>query len=133
VCPPYDQPDENEPGEPPPVQDGLAGLARLAFHQPGGRLAVAQPDRLEQQGGEVDPQGLQGQERHAAGDVEDAGAEEGDDEAEQAAYLEPDVLDQVVTIIIFWRAATAAAAFPSCCRPRTALNTSKTICIGSAY
>ncbi|HMC94388.1 MAG TPA: hypothetical protein VKO16_06410, partial [Polyangia bacterium] len=30
------------------------------------------------------------------GDVEDAGAKEGDDEAEHASHLEPDVPDQVV-------------------------------------
>src|SRR5690242_12873233 len=37
-------------------------------------------------------------------------------------------------IIIFCRAVTAAAAFPSCCRPRTALKSvSRTSCIRSAY
>ena len=30
---------------------------------------------------------------------------------------------RALTIIIFWSAATAAAAFPSCCSPRTALKT----------
>ena len=68
----------------------------------------------------------------------------------------PSRLTLALTIIIFCRAATAAAAFPSCRRPSTALNTvstsskmpvpssfsgyrlptpatSRTICIGSAY
>jgi hypothetical protein len=51
--PDHDQPDDQRPG-----QDGLVGLAGPAAHQPLGRLAVAQPDGLEDLGGEVDPQGL---------------------------------------------------------------------------
>ncbi len=58
-------------------QDGLFGRAWFAVHEARGGMAVAKADGLEQQGGEVDPQRLQRQERHAAGDVEDARAEEG--------------------------------------------------------
>ena len=76
--------------------DRLVRLAWLAVHQAFSGLAVAQPDGLEEQGGEVDPQRLQRKERHPAGDIEDAGAQEGEDEAEQAPHLEPDVLDEVV-------------------------------------
>ena len=51
-----DQPDGNKPDEQGPGQDGLVGLAGLALHQARGGSSVAQPYRLEQQGGEVHPQ-----------------------------------------------------------------------------
>ena len=86
----------DEPDQEPPGEDRRVGRAGLALHQPLGRLTVAEADRLEQQGGEVDPQRLQREERHPAEDVEDAGAEERDDEPEQASHLEADVAGQVV-------------------------------------
>src|SRR3954468_21449732 len=78
------------------VEDRLADRARLALHQPLGRLAVAEADRLEDLRREVQPEGLQRHERDAGGDVEDARAEEGEDEPGQRAHLEADVLREVV-------------------------------------
>ena len=92
----HDESDHDEPGHLRARQDRLFGVAGAAVHQARGRLPVAEADRLEQHRREVDPQGLQGEERDATGDVEDRRAEERDDEAEQAAHLEPDVLDEVV-------------------------------------
>ena len=91
-----DEADEGQPQEERSRQDlRVLGPGRLR-HQPRARLAVAESDRLEDGHGEVDPEGLQRQERHAAEDVEDAGAEERGDEPEQARHLEPDVAHQVV-------------------------------------
>ena len=66
------------------------------LHQAFPWLAVAEADRLEDVDGEVDPERLEGQERDATEDVEDARAQERPDEPEQARHLEADVAQEVV-------------------------------------
>ena len=63
---------------------------------PGVGASKPRPRASEHVDREVDPQDLQRQERGAVGDVEDAGADEGEDEAGQHDHLDPDVLHQVV-------------------------------------
>src|SRR3954470_9161649 len=92
----HDDAGDDEPACVIALEDRLLGLARAAVHDPFARRAVAQADRLEDLRGEVDPQRLRRQERDAGHDVEDAGAEEGQDHPGQRAHLEPDVLDEVV-------------------------------------
>jgi hypothetical protein len=92
----HQQAGEGEPGDERAGQDLLGGWQRRAFHQPGGGFAVAEPDRLDGDHGEAHPQRLQREQWYALGDVEDGGADEGDDVAEQAADLEPDVPGEVV-------------------------------------
>src|SRR5207342_1841968 len=87
----HHQAGEGEPDDEPAGQDRLGGRQRRAVHQPGGGFAVAEPDRLDGQHGEAHPQRLQRKQRYALGDVEDAGGQERDDVAEQAADLETDV------------------------------------------
>ena len=78
---------EGEPGDQ-PRGSGPAGLwAAGAVHHPGGGPAVPEPDGLDGQGGEAHPQRLQGKQRFAACDVEDAGGQERDDVAGQTADL----------------------------------------------
>ena len=88
VVPPMHEADEREPEEQRARQDRLVDGARLALHEAARRLAVAEADRLEDLRREVHPQRLERQERHAGGDVEDARAEEGDDEPDERAHLE---------------------------------------------
>ena len=67
---------DGEPDEQRPGQERLVRGPRLALHEPLGRLAVAQADRLEDLDREVHEQRLERDERDAAEHVEDAGAQE---------------------------------------------------------
>ena len=78
------------------IDDGRARVARRAPHQPGDRGVEAEPDREQHVDREVDPEDLQRCERAAVRDVEDAGADEGEDEAAQHDQLDAHVLHQVV-------------------------------------
>ena len=66
------------------------------MHQTLAGRAVAQSDREEDLHREVDVQRLQREERHPAGDGQQARTEERSDEPEQGAHLEADVAHQVV-------------------------------------
>ena len=88
--------DDHEVGHEPPREDLLLGRPRRVLHEARARLAVSEADGQEDRHREVDPQGLEGQERDALGDEEQARSEERADEAEELAHLVADIADEVV-------------------------------------
>ena len=92
----HDEPDEHEPAHQAAGDDLLLLGPRRDLHEALARLAVAEADGLEHVDGEVEPHGLERQERDAAHDVEERRAEERGDVPEQARHLEADEAQQVV-------------------------------------
>src|SRR4029077_8690055 len=74
----------------------LPARAWLAPHEPGGLPVEAEREAERGVDDEVDPQHLPGVERLAVGDIEQAGAEERQDEDNQQDKYETDVLGEVV-------------------------------------
>ena len=78
------------------VDDRGRRVARRRAHQAGRGGVEAEPDREQHVDREVDPEDLQRRQRRAVGDVEDAGADEEQDERAQHDQLDADVLHEVV-------------------------------------
>src|SRR5262249_36181370 len=76
-------------------QDGVAPGAGLAAHQAGGLLVEAEGDAKGGVDQEVDPQDLGGRERLTGGQVDEGGAQEGENERHQLEQDEADVLVEV--------------------------------------
>ena len=87
---------EQDPEQPGPGQDALAGRAGWAAHGVGADRVDAQRHRRWPVHDQVDEQDLQRGERRPAGDAGDRRDQEGDHEAERGGQLEPGELDDVV-------------------------------------